>query len=206
MSPVPAQTEHRRTLCPQGLLSECGCRRTYEYVAGLWGLIKIGISIGIGNRSFWGFGRPRGPGYPLERWGAKPLTFWRGLPGPLGRPDPPNERSPILIIIQISSRCSHEYDLSRGPPDPRTLSKPLVFEGLRQARPSEAGLACSRESGLYSTWWPFHRAKKHVFFRPARAPTWPEMGAPTGLKNTQHGRKWAPTGLNKPQHGRKWGP
>ncbi len=42
----------------------------------------------------------KSPGDPSKRWGAKPPTVWRGLPGPRGRPDLQNERFLILIKIK----------------------------------------------------------------------------------------------------------
>jgi hypothetical protein len=36
----------------------------------------------------WGLTDPGGPGNHFKRWGAKPPTFKKGFPGPLGRPDP----------------------------------------------------------------------------------------------------------------------
>ena len=37
---------------------------------------------------FCGLAGPGDPGDPCKRWGAKPPTFWEGLPGPRGMPDP----------------------------------------------------------------------------------------------------------------------
>jgi len=39
-------------------------------------------------------GGPGGPGNPSKRCGASPRTPWKGFPGPRGRPDPQNVRSP----------------------------------------------------------------------------------------------------------------
>ena len=43
---------------------------------------------------FWGLAGTGGPGNPFKRWGAKPPTFWRGLPGPWGLPDSKNRPFP----------------------------------------------------------------------------------------------------------------
>ncbi len=45
---------------------------------------------------FGGLGGPGGSGDPPEAWGASPPTFLKGCPGPQGRPDPQNDRSPIF--------------------------------------------------------------------------------------------------------------
>ncbi len=45
---------------------------------------------------FGGLGGPGGLGNPPERWGLRPPTFLKGFPGPRGRPDPQNDRFPIL--------------------------------------------------------------------------------------------------------------
>ena len=50
---------------------------------------------------FGGLGGPGGPGDPCKRLGATPPTFCKGLPGPRGRPDPQNDRFPILQKINI---------------------------------------------------------------------------------------------------------
>ena len=41
----------------------------------------------VGNRSFWGSGRPRGPGKAFKNVGAKPPTDLKAFAGPRGRPD-----------------------------------------------------------------------------------------------------------------------
>ncbi len=43
-------------------------------VAALWVAIILLNVLKIGNRSFWGSGRPRGPGKALKNMGAKPPT------------------------------------------------------------------------------------------------------------------------------------
>ena len=57
----------------------------------------IFIFLKIGNRSFWGSGGPwRVPdpeAFP-KGGGASPPIFLKGLRGPRGRPDPPNDRFP----------------------------------------------------------------------------------------------------------------
>ena len=45
--------------------------RLANHVAVHWGLIKIMIIIRIANRSFWGSGRPRGPGRPFQKVGGR---------------------------------------------------------------------------------------------------------------------------------------
>ncbi len=55
-------------------------------------------------------GGPGGPGDPSNGWGAKPPTFWKGLRGPRGRRDPPNDRIPILNKFNENyspPKCSH---------------------------------------------------------------------------------------------------
>ncbi len=42
-----------------------------------------------------GLAGPGCPGDPFKRCGAKPPTFWKGLPGPWGRPDPKNLSFPV---------------------------------------------------------------------------------------------------------------
>jgi hypothetical protein len=63
------------------------------YVAALWE--RIIDCLRVGNWSFWGSGRPRGPRRP-KRWGASPPTFCKGLRGIQGRPDVQNDRFPTL--------------------------------------------------------------------------------------------------------------
>ena len=41
---------------------------------------------------FGGLGGPGGSGNPPKRCRASPRTFWKGVPGPQGRPDPQNGR------------------------------------------------------------------------------------------------------------------
>ncbi len=48
-----------------------------------------------------GLGGPGGLGDPPERWGASSPTFLKGFPGPRGRPDPQNDRFPILKQVSI---------------------------------------------------------------------------------------------------------
>ena len=62
--------------------------------AGNFNLFK-GPEIG----DFWGLGGPGGLGDPPERWGGFAPTFLKGFPGPRGRPDPQNDRFPILKQI-----------------------------------------------------------------------------------------------------------
>jgi hypothetical protein len=45
---------------------------------------------------FFSLAGPGGRGKPSKRWGASPPTFWKGLRGLRGRPDPKNDRPPTL--------------------------------------------------------------------------------------------------------------
>ncbi len=42
----------------------------------------------------------------LERWGAKPPTFQKGLRGPWGHPDPQKDRSPTIKQCKIPSQST----------------------------------------------------------------------------------------------------
>ncbi len=42
----------------------------------------------------WGLGGPGGPQNHLKKWGASPPTFWNGVGGRRGRPNPKNRRVP----------------------------------------------------------------------------------------------------------------
>ncbi len=56
-------------------------------VAVLWeGTFNV---LRIGNWSFWGSGRPRGPGRPFQKVGGEAPHFLEGSPGPPGSPRPP---------------------------------------------------------------------------------------------------------------------
>ncbi len=61
-----------------------GCRT----VAALWMAIRFQKVSRIGNRSFLGSGRPRGPGKPSKKVGGEAPHLWKGLRGTRGRPDP----------------------------------------------------------------------------------------------------------------------
>ncbi len=52
-------------------------------VAAHWGLIKIMNIIRIGNRSFWGSGRPRGPGRPFQKVGGETPHRLAAIWGPI---------------------------------------------------------------------------------------------------------------------------
>ncbi len=83
-----------------------------SFVAALWEVILNLLR--VGNRSFWWSGRPRGPGDPSKRWGAKPPTFCKGFRGPQGRPGPKNDRSPILHFLKNFGAIQHAATVS-GP-------------------------------------------------------------------------------------------
>ncbi len=76
-----------------------------SYVAVLWeGILNC---LRVGHRSFCGSGRPRGPGRPFQKMGElRPPHLLQGLRGPLGRPDPHNDRFPTKCYSH--PKCSHE--------------------------------------------------------------------------------------------------
>ena len=57
-------------------------------------------------RHFGGLGGPGGPGQPSKMWGASRPIFLKAFPGPRGRPDPPNDRSPAQ---QKSGQTAFRY-------------------------------------------------------------------------------------------------
>jgi len=58
------------------------------------------------NWLVWRSGEPGGPGDPSTRWGRGPAAQRNGHTGPRGRPDPQNDRSPILEKIQVASQSA----------------------------------------------------------------------------------------------------
>ena len=50
--------------------------------------IKFYDFVRVGNRSFWGSGRPRGPRRPLQKVGGEAPHLLEGSPGPPGPPRP----------------------------------------------------------------------------------------------------------------------
>ncbi len=71
-------------------------------VAVLW---DFQISSGLESGHFEDLRGPRGPRRPLQKVGASPPTFWKGLRGPRGRPVPQNDRLPILRFFSLTKLC-----------------------------------------------------------------------------------------------------
>ncbi len=73
---------------------------------------------------FWGLAGPRGPGDPFKRWGSAPPTFWKGLPGTRGRPDPKNLPCPERISDVLKN-----FPVAEIRRDPEVGFWPSVFAG-----------------------------------------------------------------------------
>ncbi len=59
-----------------------------RYVAALWMAIIFVLSFKDRKSVNVGVCRPRGNRRPLQKVGGEALTFWKGIRGPRGRPDP----------------------------------------------------------------------------------------------------------------------
>ena len=93
-----AKGSSTRTGSKAGRDGGCGEASAHEF-SKPWLSFGMGtlICFRIGNRSFLGSGRPRGPLRSFQKVGGEaPPTFWKGLRGPRCRTDPKSDRSLIL--------------------------------------------------------------------------------------------------------------
>ncbi len=51
----------------------------------------------------------------MQKVGGEAPTLWKGFRGPRGRPDPQNDRFPILRKLKITSPLPLPYRPSKGP-------------------------------------------------------------------------------------------
>ncbi len=146
-------------------------------------------------------GRPRGPGKALPNVGGVAPHLFEGFPGP-PEPARPQKRTQTNLArdcLRVPRKSSiWGSGRPRRPQGPKTMcmfevwpapgaQKTLEISGglhpqhfgklSRTPGASQTSEMHTKKSGqsttYYNPWWPFGRARKHVFYKPARNPGTP---------------------------------